>query len=258
MRSLRKTRVVRGGFLAAALLALAAVAPPALAAPGQDRTVTPLSGGHLDDLSLNGTAQVVADRDGRNRFLRLTSGSFRQAGSAWSTRQIDLTRSFTTTFVVNMHRHGKPGADGIAFVVQGTGPRALGGWGGGLGYRGIRQSVAIEFDTYRNGQNDPAGEHLAVTRAGNPDRHLATVPAPIPLYGRPFQVRLSYDAATTHLTVHVRARSKGATERVAFDRPLDLAKESGVTSAWIGFTGSTGDITSSQDVYGWTIDVPSA
>ena len=44
--------------------------------------------------------------------------------------------------------YGLGGGDGFAFVIQGEGPDAVGRSGNDLGYGGIKDSVAIEFDMY--------------------------------------------------------------------------------------------------------------
>ncbi|KAG5190276.1 concanavalin A-like lectin/glucanase domain-containing protein [Tribonema minus] len=60
------------------------------------------------------------------------------------------------------------GADGFAFIVQGDNPSALGATGRGLGYEGIRNALAIEFDTYYNPELLDAYEnHVAVVTRGN-------------------------------------------------------------------------------------------
>ncbi|MEU4427658.1 L-type lectin-domain containing protein [Actinoplanes sp. NPDC024001] len=254
---MRSSRIVRGGLLVSALLSvLAGVhAGGASAADGDALTLKPIDTGYAESLALNGTAMVTSER-GAHRVIRLTNGSFKEAGSAWSTQQVDLTESFETSFKAYLH-HGKPGADGIAFLAQGAGPRALGGWGGGLGYRGIRNSVAVEFDTYQN-TPDPSSNHLAVVLGGNPDHHSAAAEASMPLLGKPFQARVRYDAAGHNLKVYVRSLSAGATENLLLNQTVDLAKGAGTENGWIGFTAATGEVTSRQDVYDWTIDAPQA
>ncbi len=75
-------------------------------------------------------------------------------------------------------------ADGLAFVIQnsptaasaavdpgtgdgqnGSGPTAFGGGGGGMGYSGINNSLALEFDTYQNSW-DPNNNHIALQGCG--------------------------------------------------------------------------------------------
>ncbi|WP_328460850.1 L-type lectin-domain containing protein [Actinoplanes sp. NBC_00393] len=252
---MRSSRIARGGLLASALLSILAGvhAGGALAADGDALSYRPIDAGYTQSLALNGTAKVSSER-GENRVIELTNGSYKQAGSAWSTQQVDLTDSFETSFKAHLH-HGKPGADGVAFLAQGAGPRALGGWGGGLGYRGIRQSVAVEFDTYQN-TPDPSSNHLAVVLGGNPDKHSATAESSIPLFGKPFQARVRYDADGHNLKVYVRSLTAGATEELLLDQTVDLAKGAGTGNGWIGFTAATGEVTARQDIYDWTVDAP--
>lgn len=240
--------------MAAFAFSIAAATAPASAFAASEEALIdyPTFKGASATLDRNGTADLVTSA-GRTqqRILRLTGGGFKQSGSAWATTKIDLTESFESTFKVYLH-HGRPGADGIAFLVQAHGPRALGGWGGGLGYRGISQSVAVEFDTFQN-TPDPSSNHLAVVLGGDPDTHEATAESSIPLYGKPFLARVAYDAAEKNLTIAVKSLSAGATEQLVLEKAVDLTEKVGASSAWVGFTASTGTALSKQDVYSWTV-----
>ena len=237
--------------MAAVALSIAA-APTGASAVVDQATIDYPTFADDSSLEFNGTAQVVKSAGTtEQKVLRLTDGSYRETGSAWSTEMVDLTESFESTFKVYLH-HGEPGADGIAFVIQTAGLRALGGWGGGLGYRWIKPSVAVEFDTYQN-TRDPSSNHLAVAIGGNPDRPLVNSESSIPLYGRPFLARVNYDAASTMLKVYVKPYKAGAVEELMVDHKLDLAKAFGRSAAWVGFTGATGNVTSKQDIYSWTL-----
>lgn len=248
MRFSRTSRVARGGLWASALLSIvAAVNSGGALAADIDPPYTP-------PMALNGTASLMWRAGDDERVIRLTDGGYRQAGSAWSLQMVDLTRSFETTFTAHL-RAGKVGADGIAFVMQGEGPRALGGWGGGLGYRGIWRSVAVEFDIFQN-TPDPSSNHLAVTVNGNPDRHESAAESSIRLYGKPFQARIRYDAPQRRLTVYIRPRSGTGTEELLLDQQVDLARKAGVPVGWVGFTGATGSLTARQDVYEWSVGAP--
>ncbi|XVU23807.1 L-type lectin-domain containing protein [Actinoplanes sp. CA-054009] len=210
--------------------------------------------GASSTLDRNGSADLIWSSGSRvdQRVLRLTAGGYKQMGSAWSTRKLDVTRSFESNFRAYLH-HGEPGADGVAFVVQSKGPRALGGWGGGLGYRGIKPSVAIEFDTWQN-TNDPSSNHLAVVMGGNPDFQAGTAESGIPLYGKPFAARVVYDADESLLQIYVKSLSAGAEEQLALEQEVNLADEIDGSSAWVGFTAATGTALSKQDIYSWSVD----
>jgi Bacterial lectin len=257
VRLSRSSRLARGGLVASAVLSILASAYPtgAAAAPRAPHETHPITDGRGDDLELNGTASMITRKSTGKRVIQVTTGGYKQIGSAWSTERVDLNRSFSTSFKAFLH-HNRPSGDGIAFLAQGHGPRALGGWGGGLGYRGIRKSVAIEFDTFQNSA-DPNSNHLAVVLGGNPDRHHKAVAAPMPLYGKPFRARITYDAGTNRLRVHVQGLYRTAKERLMLDEKVDVSHWAGARG-WLGFTGATGDRISHQDVYDWTVDAPKA
>ncbi|MCO8270699.1 L-type lectin-domain containing protein [Actinoplanes sp. TRM 88003] len=253
MSSSRSSRVVWGGLAAALTLSIAAAGAPALAADDDPLIDYPTFKGAGKSLDRNGAADLILSSGDkvRQKILRLTPGGYRQSGSAWSLEKLDVTQSFESAFKVYLH-HFRPGADGIAFVVQTEGPRALGGWGGGLGYRGIKPSLAVEFDTYQNSY-DPSRNHLAVVLGGNPDYQEDTTEAPIPLFGKPFNARIVYDAEDHRLRVYVKALSAGSTEQLVLERGIDLAQHVRDSEAWIGFTASTGTGLSKQDIYSWTV-----
>ena len=126
-------------------------------------------------LQTNGSAQVQPN----GTFLRLTGNSADEVGSAWfgitggtTSAPLALAGGFTTTFQLQLTNPGGAGAaDGIVFVVQNgsfinncnaalppvcsSGSGALGpsdGLGGELGYTGLTNSMAVEFDTYANAE----------------------------------------------------------------------------------------------------------
>lgn len=253
MSSSRSSKVARGGLIAALALSIATPGSPALAT-GDDPIIDhPTFKGASDELDRNGAADLIRSAGNKvpQKILRLTPGGYRQSGSAWSTTKLDVTRSFESKFKVYLH-HFRPGADGIAFVVQTAGPRALGGWGGGIGYRGIEPSLAVEFDIYQN-PYDPSGNHLAVVLGGNPDYQDSVIESPIALYGKPFNARVVYDAGQHLLQVYVKALSAGSRESLVLEQEIDLARHVGGDAAWVGFTGSTGTGLSKQDIYSWTV-----
>ena len=98
------------------------------------------------NLVFNGTALKSGN------VLRLNPSLQSQAGSAWYSVLQPVANGFSTTFKFQITNASNPSADGIAFVIQNSqaGLQALGDGGGGIGYQGIDNSLAIEFDTYAN------------------------------------------------------------------------------------------------------------
>jgi lectin family protein len=132
-------------------------------------------------LQMNGT-QLAAFNG--HTVLRLTPGisvPHSETGTVWFKGQQPLTSGFTVWFQFQIHDAKiccTPG-DGLAFVIQnssftdgtygavGKGVTARGVSGGGLGYAGIPNSLAIEFDTFNNPQGwDPSANHVAVQGCG--------------------------------------------------------------------------------------------
>ena len=117
--------------------------------------------------------------------LRLTKPGRKLNGAAWYRRRQEVAEGFTSTFTFRIanpssqchimngvhNRCRSRGADGIAFVVQAEGPYALGKGGSGMGYSGINNSLAVEFDSYSSYQNlDPYENHISVhTRGFHPN-----------------------------------------------------------------------------------------
>ena len=134
-------------------------------------TVCGVVAGDADDDIVVGDAASLY-RELRNRpvlgcgpALRLTGSSARQSGAAWYTRQQQLREGFDTTFTFRISQPSftcksqddvfthcrSRGADGFAFVVHNSpNAKALGRGGRGIGYDGIENSIAVEFDTWYN------------------------------------------------------------------------------------------------------------
>src|SRR5207342_2906592 len=102
-------------------------------------------------LSLVGAAAVTP-----SNVLRLTPAVGGQTGAAWFTADQQFAAlAFETTFQFQLHVNGAAptdGSDGFVFLIQNTAPTYLAGGGGTLGYDGLRNSLAVEFDTFQNGE----------------------------------------------------------------------------------------------------------
>ena len=141
----------------------------AIAAPSYATTITYADFSSVAGLQINGNAHQ------QGNVLRLTNATTSQSGSAFSQSAVSLgaNASFSSFFVFQISNSGGigdgdgVGADGLTFTVQ-TVSNTSGGSGGGIGYQGISNSVAIEFDTYNNGSGDGNnGNHVGVDLSGS-------------------------------------------------------------------------------------------
>jgi len=98
--------------------------------------------------------------------FQLTVALNNQAGSVWSQNKISLANDFEIGADLNLGAKDIEGADGIAFVLQPV-CTGLGSLGGGIGYQGISPSLAVEYDTWMNPENnDPVEDHIALQQNG--------------------------------------------------------------------------------------------
>ncbi|WP_423414764.1 DUF1929 domain-containing protein [Hyphomicrobium sp. B1] len=112
------------------------------------------------NLMLNGTASHTFGSD----IYTLNTDNAGQAGSVMSDKRIDLTHDFDVSFSINLGSKANS-ADGMAFVLHNDafGNDAIGGGGGGLGASGLRNGIAIQFDTYQNSSlGDIASAHTGI------------------------------------------------------------------------------------------------
>ncbi len=214
------------------------------------------------DLNLVGDAAVAG------KALRLTPAKGDQSGAAWFGHKQPVGSGFETTFQFQLTQPGGlgHGADGFAFVLQNSGPEALGGRGSAGGFAvtdpeyrhkeaAIPWSIAVFFDTYRNkDQKDPSNNYVAFCT-----------------YGRPTEMRwpASRLAFTPKLPIQLKDR-KVHTARILFRPPvlsvfLDDSSVSvleavvdlsivvdGDGAAWVGFTASTGGGYENHDILNWS------
>lgn len=111
--------------------------------------------------------------------IQLTPDHPYREGIAYSEDKMNLDHYFEIQFDIYLGDKDEYGADGIAFVLHNDERQfeAFGTYGECLGYgrwsRGylagnyIAPSIAVEFDTYQNyNQNDPASDHVAYLENG--------------------------------------------------------------------------------------------
>jgi hypothetical protein len=116
------------------------------------------------------------------KVLRLTPARQNRSGAVWSLEKQPVGFGFEATFQFRLTQQGGlgHGADGFAFVLQNSGPEALGGRGSAGGFAvadptfhpketGIPWSIAVFFDTYQNvEEGDPSANYVAFRTHGRP------------------------------------------------------------------------------------------
>ncbi|HLZ82354.1 MAG TPA: PEPxxWA-CTERM sorting domain-containing protein [Caulobacteraceae bacterium] len=233
-----------------------------LATSAHATTVTYPDFSSTTGLTLVGSAGTTVTGDGA--VLRLTPATTGQSGAAYSTTPITLGPSdtFSTTFQFRFtNTGGIDPADGITFVLAAN-PTGLGVGGGGLGYLGVPNSVAIEFDTFNNGGADPNSNHVGVDLGGALTDINATAPYGVGncvtgtnispgcmSNGDLWSVTASYNG--TSLTVVVQDGAM-APQTVISSLPIDIAADLGTNTAFVGFTGGTGSGFENQDIKDWS------
>jgi hypothetical protein len=199
--------------------------------------------------------------------LTLTTANGNETSAAWYPTEQTVGNGFTTQFQFSIPQYG--GADGFAFVLLGggSGTSTLGttGMGGYLGYQGIPNSIAIEFDTYQNGW-DPNANHIAIQSNGtsansaahnnsdpsNPPPSLAVVTALDPSVtnlsgGATYTVKITYDGNST-LNVYLNG-TLVATASVNLNTWLTLDAGG---KAVLGFTAATGADSEVTHISSWS------
>ncbi len=212
--------------------------------------------------------------------LELTPAAPYQGGSAYLKLPLLLltNSSFSTYFSFRLSKgaaatnsNGSVGADGITFVIQ-TLTNNLGAVGGNLGYGGITNSMAIEFDTWYNTNPDvnivdpnlPAGEtnangsttdgnHIGLDVNGNLNSIAYQHIWPPMNNGNVWYAWIDYNGAMSNLQVRIsETNSRPVTANLTTN--INITSYLGKTSAYVGFGGGTGYAYQQQDILSWQIN----
>jgi hypothetical protein len=171
----------------------------------------------------------------------LTDAGTNEARSAFFTTLVNV-QSFTNDFSFQLtDKNG----DGFTFTIQNSGTTALDPAGG---TPGIGKSVAVKFDLAPNAGEGTNSTGL-YTNGASP-----TVPA-IDLTssgdnlhsGNVMNVHMTYDDATLTMTITDATAGKSFTTSWAVNIP-----SVGALSAYVGFTGGTGDASATQEIVTWS------
>jgi len=209
----------------------------------------------VQDVFLEDNAKVS------NSFVVLTPPETGQKGGLWHQQKVKVKNGFSTSFSFRMQNGGishtgdaQSGADGIAFLIHNNqSATGVGGIGGGMGFEGVPNSIAIEFDNWQNDEaNEPNDNHVAIHTLGTAPntsaaRSIVAMNSNLPTIlenGKMHDVRIEYAEGVLQVFLD---KKKVISHTIDIAKTLQLDKE----TAWIGFTASTGAAYCSQEIHTW-------
>ncbi len=212
----------------------------------------------VDFSSVSGLSLVGSAHQSGN-VLRLTDG-YGQGGAAWCTSKTFVGNGFSVNFQFRIT--GYMGGDGFTFAIQNSSPTALGFNGGDLGFSDIPNGIAVEFDTYFNGdQCDVSQDEVGFLKSGSGNGgtdhctngigspvDLSSLGTPITLYdGNLHTATVTYFPGSLTLVLDgqtVLSQAVTLDNYVALDHGR----------AWLGFTGATGAAWETADIVSWSVE----
>jgi Legume lectin domain len=202
-------------------------------------------------LTVNGDSASVLSST--RTVMRLTPSAFFKSGSIFATAPVvfGADYGFSTRFTFNINTTKGGGADGIVFVIQ---PNAnnVGGSGGGIGYKGISNSLGVEYDDYNNGLVDEGSDnHIGIDTNGNLDSLVQNSALAFRLdSGRDLTSWIDYDGASQTLEVRLNNSAIRPLSALLSYR-IDLPALIGRPQAFVGFTSGTGGSAANHDLINW-------
>ncbi len=201
-------------------------------------------------LLFQGDAVVFQNR------LRLTPAERARRGGVWSVDKQHVRNGFQTAFQFQFTDKGGFGADGLAFVIEGSETPRLSGGGSAIGFARLTNALAIKFDPYHLNHQIPCQpyDEIAVVAGRSPGDPLSP-----------------YDSIASATNAVMFADQKIHTAEIVYapgrlqvflddlEKPLltvnvDLAEAMDLDRgrAWVGFTAATGADDYNQDVLSWS------
>jgi|GEM_PF-4585322 len=211
-----------------------------------------------------------------NNSIALTDAGYWQSGALWYSDKLSLKDGFTCEFSfrltegANKYTHEVyPGADGICFVIQNHKETAMGSPGGSIGFKNIQNSIVVEFDTFKNAddndenKHDPNENHAAIfcngTNPNSPNHslpsNLITNDSIMTLFtdGRTFFCKIEYEPKNffkVYLDTTDAFLLPDIMNIPGFDITQMISFDKG-EFGWVGFTSATGNAYERHEILTW-------
>jgi len=204
--------------------------------------------GDGSNFTLNAINPLTGPPTISNGILTLTDGAGSETRSAFYNTAQDI-RTFTAQFTYQ--DVGGSGADGVTFVIQNNaaGLKAGGVGGQDLGYGGMTKSVAVFLNILTPARATGLGENGS-TASSIPPATFGPTGSVSLSNGDAIQVNLSYDGMTLTETL----RDLTTTSTFSTSYLVNIAGDTGSSTAFVGFTGATGSGVSTQRISNLTFN----
>ncbi len=208
----------------------------------------------FSDFSSSDGLVLVGDAGISDGEMRITADAENQKGAVWFNAKQTVQDGFSTTFQLQILRSRRVAGEGMAFLIHNGNTRAVGRGGDGLGYAGISNSIAIEFDFFRTGEADPNSNHIAVhslrTSSNSPTELNARLGVASRIAdlndGSVHTVKINYEAGTLDIFLN---DFNTPVLTVDVELSTQLALEDG--KAFVGFVASTGRACQMHKILNW-------
>ncbi len=183
--------------------------------------------------------------------LEMTHNLPGESTSAFALPRIPV-KTYAMAFTFRFTNANATAADGLTFTLQADSPKAVGAAGGGLGYQGILNSMAVKFDLHNNNGEGP--NSVGVFYGGNLPATPAVdlTPSGIDLHsGHKMLAGITSDG--TYLTLGIQDETTKAIFEHVFTLPTTSPFGS-ATTVYAGFTAGTGKVSSNAEVFNWLLE----
>ncbi len=202
----------------------------------------------LDDVAnsfkMNGSAVRAASNE-----IWLTPALNNQAGQGWSMGKIDFAQDFTLDLDANFGTN-TGGADGIAITFQNSpaGPAAVGNPGQGLGSVSIQNGITLALDSYQN-TGEPSDHYGQIWKSVDGTQLTTAVSTSFGFKNNGWlPVKVMWNAATKTISYWISDSAGNNTTLLGTYTDSTLSFLGGGTTAYFGFTSSTGGANNEQRV----------